>query len=402
MKQIIKQGTTSKRLVVFIQDASKTTGVGLTGLTNASSGLIWYYYREDSTAAAAISVVAETLGTWTSGGFKEISSSNLPGLYELGVPDAVLAATNSPTWAIMQLSGVTNMVPVNVEVELSAFDLTTNTHPVNVAQWLGTAVTAATAGVPDVNVKNYNNVVAQTDAGSLPKVDVERWKANAVVTPNTPGVPQADVTLWNGNAVSLTVTGTSTNPTVFAFGVGDKTGYALSATQAFSNTGTWTGPVGSVTAGVTVATNSDKTGYSLTQTFPSNFASLLISAGGTVTANVGATFPTNFSSLSIDSSGRVTVAPGQFTVKKNTGLSGFTFPMYSSSAPNDLQSGLTVIATVSIDGGALQSTVNSVTAVGSGLYKINLAAADLNGTTITLVFTATGALDSTVTLVTQA
>ena len=45
-----------------------------------------------------------------------------------------------------------------------------------------------------------------------------------------------------------------------------------------------TGSVGSVVAGVTVSTNNDKTGYSLTQTFPTNFSSLAITVGGAVTA----------------------------------------------------------------------------------------------------------------------
>ncbi len=46
------------------------------------------------------------------------------------------------------------------------------------------------------------------------------------------------------------------------------------------------GAVASVTAGVTVTTNNDKTGYSLTQSFPANFASLAITAGGIVSADV--------------------------------------------------------------------------------------------------------------------
>lgn len=40
----------------------------------------------------------------------------------------------------------------------------------------------------------------------------------------------------------------------------------------------------SSTGGVTVAANNDKTGYSLTQTFPTNFALLSVSSSGTVTA----------------------------------------------------------------------------------------------------------------------
>jgi uncharacterized protein YjbJ (UPF0337 family) len=42
------------------------------------------------------------------------------------------------------------------------------------------------------------------------------------------------------------------------------------------------GSVASVTAGVTVTTNNDKTGYSLSQSFPANFASLGINASGHV------------------------------------------------------------------------------------------------------------------------
>lgn len=51
-------------------------------------------------------------------------------------------------------------------------------------------------------------------------------------------------------------------------------------------TGNLSGSVGSVTSGVTVTTNNDKTGYALTQTFPANFASLAITAGGIVDADI--------------------------------------------------------------------------------------------------------------------
>lgn len=67
---------------------------------------------------------------------------------------------------------------------------------------------------------------------------------------------------------------------------------------------------------VTVGTNSDKTGYSLTQAFPTNFSSLAITGGGAVTAgtvsdktgySLTQSFPTNFSSLAITVGGAVTV-----------------------------------------------------------------------------------------------
>lgn len=66
----------------------------------------------------------------------------------------------------------------------------------------------------------------------------------------------------------------------------------------------------------TYATRSltDKAGFSLTQTFPTNFSSLAITGGGAVTAgtvsdktgySLSQSFPTNFANLSIDANGRV-------------------------------------------------------------------------------------------------
>lgn len=52
------------------------------------------------------------------------------------------------------------------------------------------------------------------------------------------------------------------------------------------SSGTGTGQVSLSSGAVTVGTNNDKTGYSLSQTFPANFASLVISAGGSVKANL--------------------------------------------------------------------------------------------------------------------
>lgn len=122
MKLDILQGKTSKRIVVFIQSSISTNGAGLTGLVNNSSGLTWYYWREDTGNAAGtqVSIVSATRGTFTSSGFIEIDATNLPGFYELGVPNAVLAS--GATWAVMMLQGAANMVPCPVEIQLTAYD----------------------------------------------------------------------------------------------------------------------------------------------------------------------------------------------------------------------------------------------------------------------------------------
>lgn len=98
--------------------------------------------------------------------------------------------------------------------------------------------------------------------------------------------------------------------------VSDKTGYSL--VQAFpTNFATMSI---SISGGVTVTTNNDKTGYVINQAFPANFASLAITTDGKVTAgtvtdksgySLTQTFPPNFSVLSITSgTGLVTATNG--------------------------------------------------------------------------------------------
>src|ERR1022692_1085468 len=186
----------------------------------------------------------------------------MPGFYEIGVPNVCLA---SSPWTVMSIQGFAGMVPVKIEVDLTAFDLTTATQKtnvvqwlgtavtcvagvprINVPQWLGTAVTAATGGIPDVNTKNYNNVAAATDANNYPKVDlvdiagvavsttsaqlgvntvqynaqtaatdannypkvdVVDWAGAALSAPNIAGKPVVDVIDWLGTAVTSSAGG---------------------------------------------------------------------------------------------------------------------------------------------------------------------------------------------------
>lgn len=88
-------------------------------------------------------------------------------------------------------------------------------------------------------------------------------------------------------------------------------------------------------------------------------------------------------------------------LQKNTALSNFMFLMTDSADHITPKTGLTITAQRSIDGAAFAACANSATEVGNGMYKINLAAADLNGDVITLRFTATGADARLITIVTE-
>lgn len=117
------------------------------------------------------------------------------------------------------------------------------------------------------------------------------------------------------------------------------------------------------------------------------------SAGAIPTTGTGA------NQISV-SSGQVVIQSGQLFIKKNTALSNFEFLM-TNSTTHVPQTGLTVTGTRSIDGGAFAALANAVSEVASGIYKVDLANTDLNGIMITLRFTATGADDRLIGIVTQ-
>lgn len=115
MKTSLKKGTTSKRLAIYVED---TDGLPLTGLVWNSAGLSWYYWREDEGNAdgTAVTLATMTRGTWASGGFVEKDATNMPGFYEIGIPNAALTA--GAGWFVMVLRGASTMAPVAVEIAL--------------------------------------------------------------------------------------------------------------------------------------------------------------------------------------------------------------------------------------------------------------------------------------------
>lgn len=117
-KLSLVKGTTSYSAYVFVQDSSVSTGVGLTGLVYNSASLVASYVRPRA-ARVAITLATQTVtGAYSSGGFVEVDATNMPGVYRLDVPDAALATGVDA--AVIMLKGAANMVPVVMEVELTA------------------------------------------------------------------------------------------------------------------------------------------------------------------------------------------------------------------------------------------------------------------------------------------
>lgn len=120
----IKAGATSQSVNLFIQDTRSATGAGLTGLVYNSSGLTAYYsFTGASATAVAITLATLALVTtaYSSGGFKEIDATNMPGWYRLDVPNAALA-TSSGRVCNLHLQGAANMAPKVYTIELTGWD----------------------------------------------------------------------------------------------------------------------------------------------------------------------------------------------------------------------------------------------------------------------------------------
>ncbi len=120
MKLIVKKDTTSKMIQFFIPDSSSAVGAGLTGLVFNTASLTAYYYREGAATSTVISLATMTLGTWSTSGFVVVDGTNMPGLYQLGIPNAALATgANS---VVIMLKGATNMAPTMIEIQLVDYD----------------------------------------------------------------------------------------------------------------------------------------------------------------------------------------------------------------------------------------------------------------------------------------
>lgn len=120
------KGSTSMILELFIQDSSSTTGAGLTGLAFNTASLTCYYHRNTAAAPVAVTLVTMTVGTFTSSGFKEVDATNMPGVYQLCLPDAAFVTGADSVVAL--LKGATNMAPITLEIQLTGVDFSNATN----------------------------------------------------------------------------------------------------------------------------------------------------------------------------------------------------------------------------------------------------------------------------------
>jgi hypothetical protein len=281
-KLSIVKGATSVLCRIFLQDSSSTTGAGLTGLTSGSAGLVCYRARDDdgNAGGTAITLSAGTRGTWSSGGFVEKDATNMPGVYEFGIPNAAIATGTRSV--IIMFKGATNLAPLPLEIELTGWDnqdavhggmtclpntaVTTNASLLT--SGTGTDQLQVAAGIASADAKKINAVSTSSvttinaNQGTTQPINFTGTAGSALVKCDTidiGGTAQtardlgASVLLAAGQKVDVDTI--KTNPVVNAGTITFPTGATLASTTNIT--------AGTITTATNLTTNNDKTGYSI-------------------------------------------------------------------------------------------------------------------------------------------
>lgn len=208
-KFTFKKGATSQTVYFRVFDSSSTTGGSLTGLVFNTANLVCYYVRVLGSATSITLATQTVTGAYSSGGFVQVDATNMPGIYRLDLPDAVLAT--GVDRATVLCKGATNMVPVQVDVELVAYDPQAATNLG--LSGLPTANPGANGGLPTTDANNAVKVQTGTGANQLDvtsgriKSDLSHWNGTAVATPDTAGFPKVTIKDGTGTGEIDTTSG---------------------------------------------------------------------------------------------------------------------------------------------------------------------------------------------------
>jgi len=159
----IPRDSTSQMIEFDVFDSSSSVGARLAGLVYNTGSLTACYNRQNAAGAAtAITLVTMTKGTWVSGGFVAVDGTNMPGVYQLCLPDAAVAAAAGVNFVTVVLKGAANMVPVVLNIRLSNW--VASTTPANTLTVTSNKV-AATIAAGDI--ANDAITAAAIAAGAL-------------------------------------------------------------------------------------------------------------------------------------------------------------------------------------------------------------------------------------------
>ena len=118
MSYALKKGTKSKILLVYALDAADMRS-GKTGLSSRTADSSAAYIREGEAHVGRVPLIEGKPGEHRPGSFVEIDSELLPGVYQFGVPDEMLAAGAETVTLMLKFPG-TVIEPISIH--LVAYD----------------------------------------------------------------------------------------------------------------------------------------------------------------------------------------------------------------------------------------------------------------------------------------
>ena len=239
MKLEITKGATSVSLLLFIQDSASLVGAGKTGLAYNTASLTAYYARPRSTPVAITLATQTVTGSYSSGGFVELDSTNMPGWYRLDVPDAALASGVDSVG--VHLKGASGMAPLPLELGLVAF------NPQSATDLGLSSISAIKAKTDNLPASPANEATLTTIAGYI-DTEVSAIKAKTDLIPASPATEGTLATISSYIDTEVAAIKAQTDQLVFAGGdvvatlngetvaatVADKTGYSLTSGERTS------------------------------------------------------------------------------------------------------------------------------------------------------------------------
>ena len=293
----IKAGSTNVSVYYYIvQDASATSpGEPVTGLlfSDIETGGSASYARQ---GAARVDLTLITLASASAGhadgGFILVDDTNMPGLYRCDYPDAAFATGVDQIFCQIVIASAKNAIAAPILVDIDDNVDQTGDH------------TAAIADIPTVAEFNARTLVSAGYA-SPTNITAGTITTTTNLTNNNDKSGYALTTQdWNVGKTGYSISGTKT--TLDALNDFNATTDAVANVTLVATTTTNTDMRGTdnallavsaptnfsdlaitVTTGlITVGTNNDKTGYSLSQAFPTNFASQSISVTGDASVDI--------------------------------------------------------------------------------------------------------------------
>jgi hypothetical protein len=118
MSYVVKKGTTSRMILLEAREAAPSRAP-MPGLSHDTPGASAAYLREGAAGAQRIELTDGRLGQYAPGAFAEADRDLLPGIYELGVPDAVFEAGAESAVVVISFPGA-RIEPI--EITLVAYD----------------------------------------------------------------------------------------------------------------------------------------------------------------------------------------------------------------------------------------------------------------------------------------